>query len=151
MPKIIKNTKGFTLIELLVAIMIIGILMAIAIPSYLKIIDKINPLCRKDLCINLDPKEQKCDFDARTIDFNAVSDGGQIELRYSGRCNAGWARTTAPVGSTIYVEDIWGNRYGQYTILQDQFIDHYGDMGPGSNLKACVQLSGGQVICTGDY
>ena len=40
MVKWIKNTKAFTLIELMIVVVIIGILVAVAVPNFMKYIDK---------------------------------------------------------------------------------------------------------------
>ena len=40
--KRIENEKGFTLIEMLIVIIILGILLAIAVPAYLKFKDRAN-------------------------------------------------------------------------------------------------------------
>ncbi len=146
----LQGTQGFTLLELLIVIILIAILSAIAIPTYSAIIAKIKPLCRRESCNNRDPKDQKCDKDGRTIDMNLLPTGHNIELRYSGRCDAAWARSTVPAGATIYVEDFRGNKYGLYTIPVDRFSQHYGDMGPGHTLKACVKYPSGEVVCTGN-
>ena len=138
-----------------IVIVMIGILSAIAIPTYLGIIKKFAPLCRGESCINRDPREQKCDKDARTIDLSLLPDGTKLELRFSGRCNAAWAKAevqygSMAIGSMLYVEDFQGNKYGLYTVESDGINQHYGSMGPGSNLKACVKLPSGEAMCTND-
>lgn len=141
-----ETTQGITLIELLVVLFLIGILSAIAIPIYLSYIDKAKS-CRNYLCIGRDPVEAGCATNIQTIK-STVIEGATIELRYSAKCDASWSRATAPPGSTLYVEDLQGNVYGQYIVPVDQYAQHFSNMGPGKELKACVQFQSGEIACT---
>lgn len=108
-----------------------------------------NPLCRRESCINLDATNQKCEADAKTIIEEKVKDR-KIELRYSSKCDAGWSRSLVTPGSMLYVEDEKGDKYGYNYVVPDDSIKgkHYGNMGPGSRLKACIQILNGDQLCT---
>jgi len=120
-----RNRLGFTLVETLITIAVLGILMAIAIPTFSRFI----PKCRKTSCIGYDPKNYGCDKDAITVMINEFQ-GIEIELRHSMKCQASWARSTVPCPAVIYTEDAQGQKYGLYAITRDGYQQHYGDMGP---------------------
>ncbi len=42
--KLSDNSQGFTLTELLIVLLIIGILVAIAIPNYMKFVNKVREM-----------------------------------------------------------------------------------------------------------
>jgi hypothetical protein len=135
--------------ELLVVLFIIGILAAIAIPTYLNLIEKVKS-CRNYLCIGLDPVVAGCAVNIKTIK-STVYEGTKIELRYSAKCDASWSRATAvqkQPGSVLYVEDLQGIAYGHYTIPADQYTQHFSNMGAGKELTACVQFPSGDIACT---
>jgi prepilin-type N-terminal cleavage/methylation domain-containing protein len=141
--------RGFTLLELLVSLVVLSILLGIAIPSYLAVVKERLPGCKAATCTGLDPKEQRCDRSVRTL---AIADLEEslLELRYSVLCRSSWARAKAPAGSKIYVQDVEGNIYGQYTIPKSlQYTANYSDMG-GGQLEACIRYPDGEVVCTTD-
>jgi Protein of unknown function (DUF2690) len=129
--------------------MIISIAVVLGATVYLAIKDVGKPpLCYQDSCINLDAKNQRCDADVQTIIYEQFQ-GTKIELRYSAKCDASWVRAGVPPGSMLYLEDDRGKTYGAYTTLNDGIPSpHYGNMGPGRKLKACVQLPNTKILCT---
>ncbi|MBD1808864.1 DUF2690 domain-containing protein [Microcoleus sp. FACHB-SPT15] len=109
-----------------------------------------DPLCKNTSCMSLDARNQGCAIDAETILEEKIN-GISIELRYSAKCDASWSRAIVPPGSRIYVEDAQGKKYGDnYRIPPNDPVKgaHYGNMGPGRNLKACIEIPKKQVICT---
>ncbi|NER25903.1 MAG: DUF2690 domain-containing protein [Symploca sp. SIO1C2] len=103
--------------------------------------------CKETTCIDLDPANNGCDQDAQTLRIKEYQ-GIEVELRHSMKCQASWARSTAPISSIIYTEDVQGQKYGLYTIIKDGFQEHYSGMGPGKSLKACFQMPNQKPQCT---
>lgn len=117
-----------------------------------------EPFCYNRTCINRDPIDNKCDRDSQTI----TSDTGnyqtkpnllkayRLEVRYSSTCQASWARTEAPPGSTHYIEDRQGTKYGSAVVPVDQWERHYADMAPAKDLeiRACAKPPQGETKCT---
>ena len=115
------------------------------------------PLCNNLSCVNRDPIDNKCDRDSQTITStiaNYKSDAElvayRIEVRYSPKCEAVWARTEAPFQSSHYIEDKQGNIYGQANVIKDGWDRHYADMAPGKNIqiRACAKPPLGEKSCT---
>jgi type IV pilus assembly protein PilE len=81
-----KTKKGFSLIELLVAVVIIGILAAVAIPSYQSYVVKGNRAAAQSFMMDLANREKQYMLDARTyVDFPTlgVSAPADVSKHYS--------------------------------------------------------------------
>src|SRR5687767_3994195 len=70
----VNNTRGFTLLELLIVVTIIGILAAIALPSYQNSLVKGSRGAAKAFLLEVSQKEQQYLLDARSY-FAAANDG----------------------------------------------------------------------------
>jgi serine/threonine protein kinase len=115
------------------------------------------PLCNNLTCVNRDPIDNKCDRDAQTITSNTGNylldrklKPYRLEIRYSAKCNAVWAKSEAPYRSIHYIEDHQGKKYGTAIIPADQWDEHYADMAPGKNIqvRACAKPPTGEKSCT---
>lgn len=69
-----KTKKGFSLIELLVAVAIIGILAAVAIPSYQSFVVRGNRAAAQSFMMELASREKQYMLDARIyVDFTTLA------------------------------------------------------------------------------
>ena len=76
-----KTKKGFSLIELLVALAIMGILAAVAIPSYQSYVVKGNRATAQSFMMDLANREKQYMLDARTYaDFTTLGVSAPVDV-----------------------------------------------------------------------
>jgi type IV pilus assembly protein PilA len=114
--KIVKNNKGFSLVELMVVIAIIGVLSAIAIPSYKSYLIK-----------------------TRTVEIMALGKSFQTAMNDYYTANGTMPKTTAAINRT----DITGDAYS-LTIRTDPYDANSGEIyiviNPGGYVGSPVQF-----------
>jgi type IV pilus assembly protein PilE len=112
-----KKTRGFTLIELIIGITIVGILMAIAVPSYQNHLRKGRRAEAQAFLMQVSQRQQQYLLDARTYAFggNALTDLGlappapvaaHYNITVTGAANPPQFTVTAdPSGSSVQSPD----------------------------------------------
>jgi type IV pilus assembly protein PilE len=120
MPMSLKRTRGFTLIELMITVVIVGILAAIAVPSYSQYQIRSNRAAAESLMLDLANREQQYLLDKRAYNCasTAVADllgatpiPDKVSAHYTVTIPAGTCSATAfiinavPKAGTIQAND----------------------------------------------
>jgi type IV pilus assembly protein PilE len=110
----VEKTRGFTLIELIIAVAVVGILVAIAVPSYQNHLRKARRADAQGFITQIAQRQQQYLLDARTYAYN-LSDLGltappTVSSHYTIAITGGanpptYTITADPAGSTVQVDD----------------------------------------------
>ena len=96
-----RNEKGFTLIELLVVIIIIGILLAIAVPSYLGFRDRAAKAAAQANVRSAIPAIET--FFADNGTYAGVEDGTTGAVQYDAGLNVSWGAAASQTATSYCV------------------------------------------------
>ena len=118
--KSMQQQKGVTLIELIVVMIIVGILAAVAVPTYRQYVIRSQRSDAKDALLALATQQEKFYLQCNTYatDIAAANNCGAGDLQGAATSKNGWYTLTIPVGNAT-----------SYTVLatatagQNQFQD----------------------------
>lgn len=110
-----KRIKGFSLIELMIAVVIVGILVVIAVPSYQNYVIKANRAAAQAFMMDVDNRQKQYLLDARSYldvaDNSGFSDlGMSVPAEVSDFYDVTVTTSSTPPAFTITAAPIAGTR-----------------------------------------
>ena len=104
-----------------------------------------SPRCRGAACEGRSPMQMECGTDPRTLASHRTADGAHLELRYSARCRAGWARMwSTRIGDRLELDPADGGRPHAAEITDGVAAQSYvytpmTGAAPGTTIRACFR------------
>jgi type IV pilus assembly protein PilE len=105
-----KTQRGFSLIELMIAVVIVGILAAVALPSYQNYVVKSNRAAAQAFMMDVENRQKQYLLDARSYAADLPTLGMTAPAEVSDLYNLSIAVTAAPPAFTITATPIAGTR-----------------------------------------
>ncbi|MFD5334416.1 helix-turn-helix domain-containing protein [Streptomyces hawaiiensis] len=104
-----------------------------------------SPRCRGAACEGRSPMQMKCGTDPRTLASHRTAGGAHLELRYSAKCGAGWARMwSTRIGDRLELNAADGGRPHTARITDGVAAQSYvytpmTEASPGATIRACFR------------
>lgn len=75
-----RRDSGFTLVEIMIALIVVGVLAAIAIPNYTRYVQRTNQSAAQQAMVEIASRAEQYRLDAREYPNGLAANGGQLNV-----------------------------------------------------------------------